>query len=199
MWGTQPLADGGVYAYGAKLTAPRRSLAVVDERPELLRHFGTWHEPIPTLLARCDPATVLRHDVYAMKTALPAYHRGRAVLVGDAAHAMTPHLGQGGNQAIEDGVVIGLCLDAHGAALDAALATYTRHRLPRTWDVVRRSQRAGALAMASSPLATAARDALAMVVNRYAASLALRALDGIADWHPPAAYPAGADEAGRLG
>lgn len=53
--------------------------------------------------------------------------------------------------------------------------------------------------MASAPLATGTRDALAVAVNRYATSLALRALDGIADWHPPAAYPADADEAGRLG
>ncbi len=55
------------------------------------------------------------------------WHRGRVVLVGDAVHAVTPHLGQGAAQAIEDGVVLAEELDHHDAVEDA-FAAYTDRR-----------------------------------------------------------------------
>ncbi|MBB4936790.1 2-polyprenyl-6-methoxyphenol hydroxylase-like FAD-dependent oxidoreductase [Streptosporangium album] len=76
-----------------------------DQRAELLRLFGKWHDPIPALLAEAAPESVLRNDVHYLATPPPAMHRGRVALLGDAAHAMTPNLGQGACQAIEDAVV----------------------------------------------------------------------------------------------
>ncbi|MFC7648742.1 FAD-dependent monooxygenase [Streptosporangium lutulentum] len=77
-----------------------------DQRAELLRLFGDWHAPIPALLASASPENVLRNDVHHLATPLPAMHRGKVVLLGDAAHAMTPNMGQGACQAIEDAVVL---------------------------------------------------------------------------------------------
>jgi 2-polyprenyl-6-methoxyphenol hydroxylase-like FAD-dependent oxidoreductase len=70
------------------------------------RLFGTWHEPIPVLLASARPQDVLRHDVAELAAPLPSFHHGRAVLLGDAAHPMTPNLGQGACQALEDAAVL---------------------------------------------------------------------------------------------
>jgi 2-polyprenyl-6-methoxyphenol hydroxylase-like FAD-dependent oxidoreductase len=64
------------------------------------------HEPIPELLAITRPQDVLRHDVAELAAPLPSFHRGRAVLLGDAAHPMTPNLGQGACQALEDAAVL---------------------------------------------------------------------------------------------
>ncbi|MER7394459.1 FAD-dependent monooxygenase [Streptomyces sp. NPDC000151] len=183
LWGSQPLHDGRVYAYAAAV-APAGGRAPDDERAELLRRFGGWHRPVPDLLAAVAPADVLRNDVYAVDRPLPAYHRGRVALLGDAVHPMAPHLGQGGGQAIEDAIVLGL-LAGPDADLAAALAEYTRVRLPRTTEVVRRSARIARLTTWRSAPARALRAALLAGTARLAPDLALRALDGIADWSPP--------------
>ncbi|ALO06901.1 monooxygenase [Streptomyces venezuelae] len=187
LWGTQPLKDGRVYAY-AMAAAPAGGRAPDDERAELLRLFGDWHHPVPEILAAVDPGQVLRHDVHHLPDSLPAFHRGRVALLGDAAHAMMPSLGQGGNQAIEDAVVL-----AHharsGPGFDpaGALAAYTADRLPRTTAIVRKAARTGAVTLLSARPAVALRSALVGAVSRFGPGLVLRGFDGIADWRPPVA------------
>ncbi|MBT2370050.1 FAD-dependent monooxygenase [Streptomyces sp. ISL-10] len=192
LWGTQPLKDGRIYAYAAA-TAPAGA-ATGDQKAELLRRFGHWHDPIPGVIAATDPAQVLRNDVHHIIEPLPAFHRGRTVLIGDAAHAMAPTLGQGGNQAIEDAVVL-----AHHTSpcsdLGAGLAAYSAERLPRTMAVVRKSARVARLMSLTGTPAVAVRDALMSTVSRLGPGLVLRTFDGIADWRPPQhTYAAGAQD-----
>ncbi|QHC22455.1 FAD-dependent monooxygenase [Streptomyces sp. GS7] len=185
VWGSVPLHDGRVYAY-ATAAVPPGERTDADQRTELLRRFGDWHHPVPDLLAAVAPVAVLRNDVHTAAAPPPAFHRGRVALLGDAVHPMTPNLGQGGCQAIEDAVVL-----AHEAApdadLSAALASYTRQRLPRTMDVVRRAERIGRLTTWRSRPACVLRGAAMAATARLAPDLVLRGLDGIADWRPPAA------------
>jgi 2-polyprenyl-6-methoxyphenol hydroxylase-like FAD-dependent oxidoreductase len=109
----------------------------------MVRLFGTWHEPIPRLLAVGRPQDALRHDVAELAAPLPSFHRGRVALLGDAAHPMTPNLGQGACQALEDAAVISrLAAGTEPDAVTGILAAYTAARLPRTTDVVRWSRRA---------------------------------------------------------
>ncbi|MFE0737257.1 FAD-dependent monooxygenase [Streptomyces sp. NPDC058855] len=185
LWGTQPLKDGRVYAY-AMATAPAGAHAPDDERAELLRLFGDWHHPVPELLAVADPGRVLRHDVHHLPDPLPAFHRGRVALLGDAAHAMMPSLGQGGNQAVEDAVVLAHhARPAAGFTPGRDLAAYTADRLPRTTALVRSAARTGALTTLSARPAVTLRDTLVRAVSRFGPGLVLRGFDGIADWHPP--------------
>ncbi|WP_392894483.1 FAD-dependent monooxygenase [Streptomyces sp. LN699] len=173
-FGTVPLADGRVYVYATAVVPEGRR--PTDVRAELLRRFGTWHDPIPALLERIDPAAVLRHDLYDLAAPLPRHHLGRLVWIGDAAHAMTPNLGQGGCQAIEDAVVLAHLLD--GPDVTAALAAYDAARGART-DVLRvRARRAGRIAALTHPLAVAARD---LAVRATPARVARRALDDLFD------------------
>ncbi|CAM5604171.1 FAD-dependent monooxygenase [Streptomyces tanashiensis] len=185
LWGSQPLKDGRVYAY-AMAVAPAGAHAPDDEKAELLRLFGDWHHPVPEILAGVAPDRILRHDVHHLPDPLPAFHRGRVALLGDAAHAMMPSLGQGGNQAIEDAVVLAHHAGtAPGFQPGRALAAYTADRLPRTTAIVRRAARTGALTMLSARPAVVLRDTAVSAVSRFGPGLALRGFDGICDWRPP--------------
>ncbi|MET9952744.1 FAD-dependent oxidoreductase [Streptomyces sp. NPDC006339] len=183
LWGSQPLKDGRVYAY-AMAAAPAGARSADGEKAELGRLFGDWHHPVPAILAAADEAGILRHDVHHLIDPLPAFHRGRVALLGDAAHAMQPTLGQGGNQAVEDAVVL-----AHhagrGLPVPAALAAYTADRLPRTTALVRKAARTGRLALLSARPAVALRDTAVTAASRLGPGLILRGFDGIADWCPP--------------
>ncbi|MCT7357180.1 FAD-dependent monooxygenase, partial [Streptomyces sp. 15-116A] len=176
IWGTHPLKDGRIYAYAAAL-APAGDAAPGDERAELLRRYGDWHDPIPAVLAAARPEDVLRHDVHHITEPLPAYHRGRVALVGDAAHAMPPTLGQGGNQAIEDAITL-----AHFAD---DLPAYSAARLPRTTAIARQAVRVARLNMMSNRLGIAVRDNALALLSKAGPALFLRSFDGIADWRPP--------------
>ncbi|MET9395577.1 FAD-dependent monooxygenase [Streptomyces sp. NPDC006624] len=176
IWGTHPLKDGRVYAYAAAVT-PAGEHAPDDERAELLRRFGDWHHPVPAVLAAARPEDVLRHDVHHIADPLPAFHRGRVALLGDAAHAMPPTLGQGGNQAIEDAVVLAHHCDD--------LPAYTAARLPRTTAVARQAVRVARLNLMSGRVGIAVRDSAMAALSKAAPDLFLRGFDGIAGWRPP--------------
>ncbi|MGY1583028.1 FAD-dependent monooxygenase [Streptomyces sp. MN13] len=149
-----------------------------------MRHrFADWHHPIPDLLDATRPDAVLHHDIHELATPLPSFTAGRIALLGDAAHAMTPNLGQGACQALEDAVTLTAAL-ATEPTVAAALARYDAERRPRSQSVARAARRAGRMGQQlRHPLATALRD----TAMRLAPSGAtLRAILRHADWTPPA-------------
>ncbi|MFF5257893.1 FAD-dependent monooxygenase [Actinomadura viridis] len=177
-FGFTSMRGGRVYCFGAAVT-PAGGAAPGGEKAEVRRRFGTWPEPIPALLDAVPEDGVLRHDISTLPP-LSTYVSGRTVLLGDAAHAMTPTLGQGGCQALEDAVVLADCL--HRAPdVTAALARYDRLRRPRTQRVARRSARLGAVANWAWPPAVMARDLGARLTP---AGVTLRAMAPILGWRP---------------
>ena len=185
VFGVMPLSDGRVYCYAAASAVPGTRAG--DELAELARLFGTWHEPIPALLANARPQDVLRHDVAELAAPLPSLHSGRAVLLGDAAHPMTPNLGQGACQALEDAAVISrLATGTQPDEVAGLLNSYTAARLPRTTDVVRWSSRAATMTTWASPPAITARNTLIRLTGKLAPGAGLRSLTPIYSWQPPA-------------
>ncbi len=102
--------------------------------PDALRHeFDGWDPRISDVLKRVDKT--FRWAMYDREP-LPNWSKGRLTLLGDAAHPMLPHLGQGANQSIEDGIALAILLSrSDSAAVPAALAAYDKLRRERVADV----------------------------------------------------------------
>ncbi|MEU0568293.1 FAD-dependent monooxygenase [Nonomuraea sp. NPDC005983] len=189
VFGVHQLADDIVYFYATDVLPAGATLG--DEREELLRRFGDWHSPIPELLRASEPGRILRNDVYYVDTPLPAFHQGRVALLGDAAHPMTPNLGQGACQAIEDAVVL-----AHIAGGD--LAAYTEARLERTSKIVRRGMSICRATKIRNPVAVRLRDFGMAMAGRLSSDLMLRSMDETLSWRPPVRPGSGQGPAARV-
>jgi 2-polyprenyl-6-methoxyphenol hydroxylase-like FAD-dependent oxidoreductase len=156
-FGLVPIGDGRLYWFVAE-DAPDGSPAPDRPLEDLRRRLADWHDPIPAVLDATDESTLSRTFVYDRRPS-KRWGEGRVTLVGDAAHPMTPNLGQGAAQALEDAVVLGREL-SDGGDPDAALRRYERRRLRRANAIVKQSFQAGRLAQLSSPRTCAVRDVL---------------------------------------
>jgi salicylate hydroxylase len=107
----------------------------------LRREFAGWDARIERLLGEVQ--ATFRWALYDREP-LPTWTRGRLALLGDAAHPMLPHLGQGANQAIEDGMALATILArADRASAPAALLAYERLRRERVAAVQRGARENG--------------------------------------------------------
>jgi len=159
MVGLVPLLGGRAYWFAAQHAPP--GVMVEDPRRDVLDRFGHWHSPIARVIAATDPSAVIRSDIYVLATPLATFVKDRTVLVGDAAHAMTPHLGQGANQALVDAAaLVDALAEADGPdGVPAALAAYEKNRRSRSQRVAAASSLLGRVALAESA-GGGARDAL---------------------------------------
>lgn len=157
IFGIVPLPDDTVYWFGTQNIAANTTFA--SEHDAVADTFAGWHQPIPECITATPPHTLLRHDVFALHKPLKTLVRGRTVLLGDAAHAMLPNLGQGAGQGIEDAVTLTLLLrHTSTRGLDATLEQYSRLRSRRTGTLWRQSQLMANVAQAQSPVATGLRN-----------------------------------------
>ncbi len=101
---------------------------------------------------------MLHHAVSELRKPVHSYTVGPIALLGDAAHAMTPNLGQCACQALEDAVTLAAAL-ATEPTVEAALAHYDAERRPRSQAVARAARQAGRMGQQlSHPLAVALRN-----------------------------------------
>jgi len=96
---------------------------------ELRRAYANFHEDARKLLDALDEVT---RSALHVRDPMPQWAKGRATLLGDAAHPMVPFMAQGACMAIEDAVVLARALDSDPEDIDAALARYETERKPRT-------------------------------------------------------------------
>jgi 2-polyprenyl-6-methoxyphenol hydroxylase-like FAD-dependent oxidoreductase len=178
---------GGVY-WAATVPGAYRPEPPAAQLALLRRWFADWHTPIGDLLAATEPEDLIQHPTAELRPiprsfAFPAGPGGFALL-GDAAHAMSHHLGQGACLALEDAATLrALLLDATpGRSLVQALDAYSVQRRPRVARIVRQSRRVGAVYAANGNLVVRARNAALGRTPR----LLGRAGAVARQWRPPA-------------
>ncbi|KAI0070639.1 FAD/NAD(P)-binding domain-containing protein [Panus rudis PR-1116 ss-1] len=110
---------------------------------EVQQQYAGWEDAVQDLMEHADGAS--RWAIMHLRP-LPAYSKGRVTLLGDAAHAMTPHQGSGAGQAIEDAYILSRLL-SHPCTtrdnLSFALSAYEYIRMPLSQHVVRASRENG--------------------------------------------------------
>lgn len=174
-FGIVPIGFGEIYWFAVANAPPDGQ--DVDVRRDLMARFGSWHEPVAAIIEATPPDRILRTDIYD-RDPIERWHAGRVALLGDAAHPMTPNLGQGAGQAIEDAVVLDECLAA-SSSIEEALTRYEQRRVARANGIVRASRRFGAIAQWSNPMAAWVRDwAMSLTPASVAINQAKRLMDG---------------------
>jgi 2-polyprenyl-6-methoxyphenol hydroxylase-like FAD-dependent oxidoreductase len=123
---------------------------------DLVQRYRGWAEPITEIIAATPEQAILRTDISDVDPGA-TWGRGRATLLGDAAHAMTFNVGQGACSAIEDAVVLADRLHKAGDQ-EAALRAYEAESRARTQPLQRLGRRIGKMAMWSNPVATGVRQ-----------------------------------------
>ena len=128
-------------------TSVRESWSAPGDPAALAAHFACWDPVIGEVIAAISGpgGSGFRWGMYD-RAPLPRWSSGRLTLLGDAAHPMLPHLGQGVNQALEDAVALATLLGAvtSSAGVPRALAAYEELRRDRTARVQLGSRRNGA-------------------------------------------------------
>jgi salicylate hydroxylase len=120
----------------------KESWSAPGDPADLAREFAGWDPMVEDIIAQVK--TTFRWGLYDRER-LATWTRGRLTLLGDAAHPMLPHTGQGANQAIEDAVALATVLSrADRASAPRALLIYEQLRRERTGGVQRSSRVNGA-------------------------------------------------------
>ena len=178
-FGLVDIGRGRTYWFATKNAPEGEPDEPGGRKTELRRRFSGWHEPIAVVVDATDEGAILRNDVYYLDP-LPRWSDRRVVLVGDAAHATTPGIGQGAAQAIEDAVVLADRLagvDDVGAALDE----YETIRRPRVEAVLEMSRRVDKAAQLANPLGWRLRNA---IVRRLPDRAQRRRLEPLVRYEP---------------
>lgn len=178
-FGMEPIDGGRVYWWG--MAFARMGRRSEDEIDAALRQFDDWAPEVRDHIAATAQHGIVHRDLWSLATRLATYHRPGVVLVGDAAHAMLPTLGQGGNATFEDAATLGILLEDH--SIEEALALYDRERVERTQRFMSVSERlAHSSTRTRNPLLVAARNGVLNLTPTLATEIAA---DWMLAWRSP--------------
>jgi 2-polyprenyl-6-methoxyphenol hydroxylase-like FAD-dependent oxidoreductase len=174
-FGLVGIGRGRFYWFATKNAPEGETETAAGRKQEVLELLAGWYEPARAAVEATGESRILRNDIYD-RDPLKNWGVGRVTLLGDAAHPMTPNLGQGAFQAIEDAAVLARCIGG-GDGISDSLRSYESRRVRRTAAVVRRSRLAGRTIQLENPLLRGLRDAIA---KRTSARAQLRQYEEIA-------------------
>jgi 2-polyprenyl-6-methoxyphenol hydroxylase-like FAD-dependent oxidoreductase len=155
-----PLKDNRIYWF-AVLDAPAQHHKNLSKQ-DLIKLFQDFHEPVPHILEQTAEADIFQSDLNDL---LPVkqFAFGNVLLLGDAAHATTPNMGQGACMAIEDAAMLHTLLKENKNFLEV-FSEFEKRRIIRTTKIVNMSYRFGQLSQSKNPMVIWLRNTLMKIM-----------------------------------
>jgi 2-polyprenyl-6-methoxyphenol hydroxylase-like FAD-dependent oxidoreductase len=173
-FGILPMGGGRTCWYATRNGPPSKPDAPEGRKEEVHQLFKDWHHPIPALIEATEQAMIMKNDAQD-RPPLRSWGDGRVTLLGDAAHPITPNVGQGACMAVEDAACVAKSLLA-ASHVDAGFRAYEALRKPRTAFVGRQSRRIGAIGQWESGWIVAGRNLVTRLVLSHAAQMRFNAV-----------------------
>jgi len=149
-FGIVPLTNNRIYWF-ACINAPQYDLSKKEYTvKDLQNHFKGYHQPIPKLLSLTKDSQLIWSDIIDLEP-LKQFAFDNVLLMGDAAHATTPNMGQGACMAIEDAVILSNML-GNNEDVKSTFKHFELRRINRTTKIVEGSWRVGQLAQLDNAL-----------------------------------------------
>lgn len=165
-FGFSAVGGGAVYWFAPITSPPDTTTEPAQSKQQLLARYARFPSVVSDIIEATPQAAILQTDLFDIRP-FRGWHDDRVVLLGDAAHATTPNLGQGGAQAVEDALCLASALRDGG--LDGhALSAYERRRWRRTRDITSLSRTFGRMAHWRHPILRRIRNAALRATPRGA-------------------------------
>lgn len=156
--GIVPLANNQIYWFACVNTTPNHPEIIGYKSKHIVNHFKTYPTFAKRIIEKTKDHEIIWGDIYDLNP-LPRFAFNNILLIGDAAHATTPNMGQGACQAIEDAAVLYNILKKE-YDLHAAFALFEEKRLKRTKFIIERSRQIGKIAQLENKTAIYLRNLL---------------------------------------
>ena len=161
-FGIVPLKDHQIYWF-ACVNAPYQSKTMSGFTiKDLYRLFQDYHSPIPELIQKTQDEELIWNDIIDLNP-IDRYAFGKVLLIGDAAHATTPNMGQGAGQAIEDAIILSKVLKNQANHAEA-FVDFEKLRMPKTKKIINMSWRLGKIAQLDHPFQIGIRNSLMRIL-----------------------------------
>jgi 2-polyprenyl-6-methoxyphenol hydroxylase-like FAD-dependent oxidoreductase len=157
-FGIAPLSNNRIYWFACLNARQNDPFMKSLTLPSLLIHFNSYHFPVREILQKTRTEELIWADIIDLKP-IKNFAFGRVVLMGDAAHATTPNMGQGACLAIEDAATLANALE-QCADGEEAFIHFERKRIARTTKIVNNSRTLGQVAQWENPLLTGLRNTM---------------------------------------
>lgn len=145
--GLNPISQNKIYAFILEHVPDNPWYAEEDMLPQVARLLAPFGGTVATIREHLGPDSLVNYRPLEWQLLPKPWHKGRVVLIGDAAHATTPHMASGAGAAVEDGLALAEEI-ARTEDVEAALTAFAERRFERVRMIVENSVRIGEIEMA---------------------------------------------------
>lgn len=161
-FGIVPLTNNRIYWFATMNASAKNERLKNYTTQDLAKEFEDFHLPIPQIIEETKNEQLIWSDIIDLEP-LKKFAFGRIVLMGDAAHATTPNMGQGACMAIEDAAILAICMNEE-RQVERAFVNFEKRRISRTTKIVNDSWRLGKVAQLENPVLISLRNAAMKMV-----------------------------------